>query len=198
MRNPDWGGNPPKNAKEAKVRLLSAALHCVEKYGLAKTTIARVANEAGVTRQTVYRHFESTEAMHVEVSVSAGGEILDRLLKHCDRFNTFADRVVESILFLTRELPKDDYLKIFFTLDSRSNEHVLRSFAAEGIDYSYQMLKAMYPVGQKPASDKWLRELAIHMQRTLFSLMVISAEDNKSPKATRAYLNRWLKPFVET
>jgi AcrR family transcriptional regulator len=42
---------------DTRERLLEAAVACVERSGLAKTTLEDVANEAGLSRATVYRHF---------------------------------------------------------------------------------------------------------------------------------------------
>ena len=38
-------------------RLLAATYHCVERFGLGKTTIDDVVKESGVSRATIYRQF---------------------------------------------------------------------------------------------------------------------------------------------
>ena len=42
---------------DTRTRILEAAVACVERWGLAKTSLEDVANEAGLSRATVYRHF---------------------------------------------------------------------------------------------------------------------------------------------
>ena len=44
-------------------RLLDAALACVLDVGLRRTTLADVARRAGVSRMTVYRHFEDLDTL---------------------------------------------------------------------------------------------------------------------------------------
>jgi AcrR family transcriptional regulator len=41
----------------ARARLLEASLRCVERWGLAKTSLEDIANEADLSRATVYRYF---------------------------------------------------------------------------------------------------------------------------------------------
>jgi AcrR family transcriptional regulator len=42
---------------DVRVRLLDAALRCMERWGLAKTSLEDIASEAGLSRATVYRYF---------------------------------------------------------------------------------------------------------------------------------------------
>lgn len=44
-------------AEDARTRILEAAVVCLGRYGIAKTTVDDAAREAGVARATVYRHF---------------------------------------------------------------------------------------------------------------------------------------------
>ena len=46
-----------------RARILDAAFSCAERYGLSRTTMADVAREARLARQTVYRHFEGRHAL---------------------------------------------------------------------------------------------------------------------------------------
>ena len=47
----------PVDQPDVRTRILEATLACVERRGLAKTSLEDVATEAGVSRATVYRHF---------------------------------------------------------------------------------------------------------------------------------------------
>ena len=54
----DQGTDPARpDAPATRRRLLAAALVCLERSGLAATTLDDVAVEAGLSRATVYRHF---------------------------------------------------------------------------------------------------------------------------------------------
>ena len=55
MSAPGAAGPP---AADTRTRILEAAVACVERWGLAKTSLEDVATEAGLSRATVYRWFE--------------------------------------------------------------------------------------------------------------------------------------------
>jgi AcrR family transcriptional regulator len=46
-----------------RARILDAVFSCAERYGLSRTTIADVAKEARLSRQTVYRYFPGRHAL---------------------------------------------------------------------------------------------------------------------------------------
>jgi AcrR family transcriptional regulator len=48
---------PAPGAKSAEERIVDAVLRCIERWGVAKTTLDDVAREAGCSRATVYRLF---------------------------------------------------------------------------------------------------------------------------------------------
>src|SRR6516162_4950893 len=56
-----WRGDPPGSEAEARDRIVGAAVRCVDRYGPGKTGLSDVADELGVTRQTVYRYFAGTD-----------------------------------------------------------------------------------------------------------------------------------------
>lgn len=66
-------GNRHASAETRLDELLRAAERCFGRYGYASTTIDKIGSEAGLSKGTVYRFFESKEA------------ILIALLDHCER-----------------------------------------------------------------------------------------------------------------
>ncbi|WP_244438602.1 helix-turn-helix domain-containing protein, partial [Mycolicibacterium septicum] len=64
MRTHGWAGSTPATDEEAIARILAAAGKAIDERG-ADFSIADVARTLGVTRQTVYRYFPSTDALLV-------------------------------------------------------------------------------------------------------------------------------------
>jgi hypothetical protein len=66
MKNRGWQGNPPADDAEARERIITAAMRCLDRYGPTKTGLSDVATELGVTRQTVYRYLRTLQSLPVE------------------------------------------------------------------------------------------------------------------------------------
>nr|MDT0526775.1 helix-turn-helix domain-containing protein [Streptomyces sp. DSM 41633] len=81
MRTHGWSGSAPASDEEAIARILVAAGNAIDERG-ADFSIADVARTLGVTRQTVYRYFPSTDALLVASAVHAASDFLDRVAAH--------------------------------------------------------------------------------------------------------------------
>ena len=81
MRTHGWSGSAPATDEEAIARILDAAGKAIDAQG-ADFSITDVARTLGVTRQTVYRYFPSTDALLVAAAVHAASGVLDRMTAH--------------------------------------------------------------------------------------------------------------------
>ena len=74
-------------ANELEERICDAALTCVARWGLTKTTLEDVARQAGCGRATIYRHFPTRADLviavyrhQVEACAEAGPALLEAVL----------------------------------------------------------------------------------------------------------------------
>ena len=109
-QTPAWSGNRPTDSEAARERLLEAAIHCIQLYGVTKTAISDVAREAGVTRRTVYRYFENREALVGAALVRGVRDFTSRAHTLLETFEEPEDMVVEGLCFALKELPRDPVL----------------------------------------------------------------------------------------
>lgn len=195
-RKPDWDGRVPASDDDAKERIVQAGMRCVERVGLTKTTIASVAKELRVTRQTVYRHFDSTNSLQLAITFRTGGDLVEKMLKAVERRESFPDRLAEAVAYLARHLPHDAYLGQYFALDKKTVKHAPQVFSDRTLQFCSQMLMTMYPDNQPQPSEKWFHDLALHAFRLLFTIVAIPEEPKRSPQALRAYLNQFLRPVA--
>ena len=80
------------------VRIRDAALVCVGRFGLAKTTVDDIAREAGCSRATLYRYFDGRPAILRATVVAEFDRVSDALLEAGRAEPTFADAVVAVVV----------------------------------------------------------------------------------------------------
>src|SRR5688500_18647487 len=83
MRTHGWSGRPPRDDAEARARILAAARRRMAESG--STGTSEVAEILGVTRQTVYRYFRSTEELLNAAAMDAVTELEAQLVEHVRR-----------------------------------------------------------------------------------------------------------------
>lgn len=196
MRTHGWSGATPMDDDEATARILAAAKSRIDRHGK-DFGISDVARDVGVTRQTVYRYFPSTEALLYATSVSEVGPFLDALAAHVRRIHDPAEAVVEAIAHTLERLPHERYLGLLLTPGKAS------AFSA-GVtsDMALSFGRAIverFPVdwaGAGYAEDDELDSLVEFMLRVLQSLLVDPGRPSYRGKELRAVLRRWVAPAV--
>jgi AcrR family transcriptional regulator len=96
------------DAEDVRGSLLRAAEACFDRYGVAKTTMEDVAKAAGVSRWTIYKHFDDRESLILGVLLPRGRQTIARTHDHIRRYKTFADQLVEGQTFLLIESVNDE------------------------------------------------------------------------------------------
>jgi AcrR family transcriptional regulator len=93
-------GGPGTDPADVRTRILEATLACVDRRGLAKTSLEDVATEAGVSRATVYRYFAGGREQLISDTVS--WEVLRFLLRLAEAMEPEPDleaKLVRGIVF---------------------------------------------------------------------------------------------------
>lgn len=196
MRTHGWSGNPPANDDEAVRRILDATRACIDRDG-ADTGIVDVARELGVTRQTVYRYYRTTDDLLTATAFDATASFLGRIEAHLHaRSWTPAEAVVEGIAFTLEELPREPYLGLLLSPGKFSVFN--QDFTSETAMALGRAMIERFPVdwsaqGYTSADLDQLVEQMLRMTQSLF-------EHPGTPPRTgtelRAYLSRWFAPAV--
>lgn len=84
-------------ARRKRVALLFAAMRCIDRLGIAATTMEAVAAEGGVTRVTVYREFGSRGAM-MRAIIEYRFAAFNRRFLHRVRIDAPLDELIEQYL----------------------------------------------------------------------------------------------------
>ena len=198
MRSHGWSGQPPADADEARRRILDATRTRLSSTGT--TSISEIADVLGVTRQTVYRHFPTTEDLLNAASLDAAGDLEKQLIahvtKHLDGSGDGAEAAVEAVAYVYEHLRDDPALnrllapgQISTTLAGLTAPSSIalggKLLAGLGVDWSTGGL----------AEDDQL-ELVEHLLRTLQSLVLDPGDPERTGDELRAYLRRWVAPAL--
>src|SRR5260221_13767781 len=93
------------------LRIRDAALVCIGRFGLAKTTVDDIAREAGCSRATLYRYFDGKPAIVRAALLSERDRVVDAVVSAGRAAPTFADAVVAVVVTGARELRTHDPLQ---------------------------------------------------------------------------------------
>ncbi|GAA4384482.1 TetR/AcrR family transcriptional regulator [Actinomadura verrucosospora] len=196
MGHHGWGGRPPASEAEARQRIVDATVRCIDRHGVAKTTLSDVANELGVTRQTVYRHFGRISDIIGEVAAQGAESFVDRMIAHLQGIGDPAEAVVEGMIFCVRTIPNEPRLSLLLQLDD-SAAFGRGATTADAIAYGAEMLQR-FPVDWAAAGvgEDELDGLAEIVMRLLTSLLQHPSEPPRDEAQVRAVLHRWLAPAL--
>jgi AcrR family transcriptional regulator len=139
----------PKRRLSKSVSIRDAALVCIGRFGLAKTTVDDIAREAGCSRATLYRYYDGKPAI-VRAAVAAELDRVTTALVDAGRAEpSFADAVVAVVVRAARELRTHDALQFLL---AHEPDAVLGHLAFVPGD------RVLVAVGDAiaPAFDRWL------------------------------------------
>jgi AcrR family transcriptional regulator len=195
MRTHGWSGSAPASDEEAVARILSAASRAIDTRG-ADISIADVARTLGVTRQTVYRYFPSTDALLSAAATNAASGYLDRLADHLAGITDPGDAAVEGIASTLEWLPRDKHVGLLLGPDRAG------AFSADvtsdiAVDFARTML-GRFDVNWAGLgyTDADLDELAEHLLRIIQSFVIDPGRPPRTGPQLRRYLRRWVAPAL--
>jgi AcrR family transcriptional regulator len=195
MRNRGWSGNAPASDEEAIDRILDVADAIIAERGSA-VRIADVARTLGVTRQTVYRYFPSTEELLLASGMRTADGFLDQLAERTSGLTEPAEALVEGIAFAVETLAEDAQFANLLRNGSKSGDAVsLTSDTAKA--FSRSMLHRCDVDWERNGyDDAALDELAELGLRTFHSILVDPGAPARDGIALRRFISRWLGPAI--
>jgi AcrR family transcriptional regulator len=103
------------HVEATREQLLLAAEACFARYGILKTTMVDIAKATGVSRPTVYRYFEDRDAIILAVIVRRSHKLVRHARAYIDRLPTFAEKVVEGLIYLVDHGRQDEIVRLLVT-----------------------------------------------------------------------------------
>jgi AcrR family transcriptional regulator len=97
---------------EARQQILAAAESVIARYGVSKTTMDDIGKQAGVSRPTVYRYFGDRDNLLAALIERRTRMLFDRARDYIFGFESFAEQLVEGLLYLIDHGRKDPIVRI--------------------------------------------------------------------------------------
>ncbi|MCA4753950.1 TetR/AcrR family transcriptional regulator [Mycolicibacterium fortuitum] len=195
MRTHGWSGSAPASDEEAIARILVAAGNAIDERG-ADFSIADVARTLGVTRQTVYRYFPSTDALLVASAVHAASDFLDRVAAHLQGVTDPVEAVAEGIAIALEWLPEDKRIGLLVA-PGRADAHTESVTSDVAVDFARALLRKFdVDWAGLGYTDAELDELAEHLLRIIQSFVIDPGRPPRTGEALRSYLRRWVGSAV--
>jgi AcrR family transcriptional regulator len=196
VRRHGWGGSPPADEIEARQRIIEAAMRCVDQQGARRFTLAHVASDLGVIRQTVYRYFSSTDDLLSAVGQVAVEDFLDELVEHLRRYTSPSAWVVEAVAVTLERLPSRPYLTLLLAAGS-TGPFTTGVTSPEAMAVTHELFKrSRIDWIAEGYSPRDLDELIELLLRLVQSMVVDPPDPPRSPRALRRYLRRWIAPAL--
>ncbi|MEV5835286.1 TetR/AcrR family transcriptional regulator [Nocardia sp. NPDC052112] len=195
MRTHGWSGTAPADDVEAVERILTAARSAIERRG-GEFTMAEIARDLGVTRQTVYRYFPNADALLRATAIAETGRFLDVLAEHLAGIRDPARAVVEGIAYTLERLSEDPYLSLLLT-PGRAGGFSAGVTSDTALTFGRSILERFaVDWTQAGIGDAGLDELVEHMLRIVQSFVIDPGRPPRRGPDLRDYLTKWVAPAI--
>ena len=191
-----WAGRPPEDDQDARSRIVDAAARCVDRLGPTGFSLSEVANELGISRPTVYRHFPSTDELLSAVGQHVMQEFSDQLRARLDAITDPVEWIVEGIAIPVEWLPSRPHMTLLLTAGRA--EPFARGFTSS---IAVEMTREAFRV----SSIDWralgfsraeLDELIDLMLRLIASMLIDPPDPPYGSVKLRHFLRRWIGPAI--
>ena len=96
------------NPSGERDKIIDAAVRCFERFGPQRTSMNDIADEAGISRRTLYRQFDDRPALVAEILDRRFAVLHASVLAHLASYDDIEEALVEGSLFSVEAGESDD------------------------------------------------------------------------------------------
>lgn len=184
----------PTPAKvDAKVRISNAAIRCFKQYGPQRTSMADIAEEAGISRKTLYRVFDDRATLIEYILLQRMYALEGKVRQKLAQISDYEEAVVEGSIYAVR-VSKEDTL--FNDIVKRDTTHRIEMFLLGPRDDVKQAIAEMWSGVIKSGRDSGLVKQDISDERIVELLVnthvLLLIRDDYTEEDQRRFLSDFL------
>jgi AcrR family transcriptional regulator len=179
----------------AEQRVLDAARLCLERWGFSKVTVDDIADQAGISRATLYRLFPGGKDVLFEAMRARGlAEFFDELTIAVADAEDLESVVVACVVSATRQLRGDEHLAIM--LASSPGETISRLTVAGMPQTIAVAVPALMPLVRPYLPERQCQELVELLARLVVSYFLAPSAhvDLGDPDSAGQFLRTFVIP----
>ena len=185
VRRVAWSGQVPADEVDARRRIMAAAVRCVQRHGIDRTSVALIASEAGVSPPDPVRLLREPRRDR-----EPGGHRRHRLVRRAGggprpTVHSAAERLVEATLFSVRGIRAEPALAMRF----RSGQLLSGPLNHDELYYAEVCLGPVVELA--PELGDWIEEASELAARVLISLLSREPMKERTEDEDRAFFYRW-------
>lgn len=179
-----------------KEQILAAAVRCLERHGVAKTSVVDIAAELGVTRQTVHRLFETKGDLLSAVADLRIAKLATRLQQAFRQFDDLGEALVHGSL-LSLEVGSSD--PIIADIQAKADHTVDRYMFRGSATVQAVMVSVWGPLIDKAREQGQLRsglsnDEIVEWIRNVHAMLTL--REDYGPAEREAMLRSFLVPSI--
>ncbi len=177
--------------------IAAAAERCFQKFGAQRTTMADIADEAGIARQSIYRVFEDRSSLIRFVLSQRVAMLAEQVRGAFDGYETIEQAIVEGSIVSVRVGRLDP---IFNQIVTEATDHSIEVFLSRGTEDVHRLMRSLWiPILKRARAEGQIREGAsddqiIEWLRYIHAILTVR-DDLKEAKQ-REMLRLFILPSI--
>jgi AcrR family transcriptional regulator len=195
-----WGAVAPSTVDAARERLLDAAEHCFTRAGISSTTVEHIADEAKVSRATVYRYFSGRDELVLGVVLREADRFLARARSRVDSQTSLEDALLEFMMATVTAARRDEMLAILFTVDeAQAAGQMMVGGSVALFERTADFLRPVFTrFADQVRPGVEVDDAAEWMLRVILSMLTVRGPRRRSRERWRQYLRTYVVSAIST
>ena len=181
-------------AADTRERLLSGTLACLREFGVEGTTISAVSRASGLSRPTIYAHFNTLEELIHRAVENAAVQLSARIVAGLADARSPGEAMVEFVVTAHREFKADPVVALVVDMSVDPGLAGAGEISSAMFQLTRRPMQAML-AGEAEALER-LDEIIETLVRFLLSVLAYSSENTRDDDRLRAYLSRTMLPAL--